>query len=56
VTLKYRALAVSLADEDLWFWIGEHDVYDGILSYLRFPLPSGLVYPSRRGRVSGQSA
>jgi len=32
VTLKYRALAVRLADEYLWFWIGEHDVYDGILS------------------------
>jgi hypothetical protein len=28
VTLKYRALAVKLSDEYLWFWIGEHNVYD----------------------------
>ncbi len=28
VTLKYRALAVRLADECVWFWIGEHNVYD----------------------------
>lgn len=32
VTLKYRALAVRLADEYLWFWIGEHNVYDAIVS------------------------
>ena len=32
VTLKYRALAVRLADEYLWFWIGEHNVYDSIIS------------------------
>jgi len=32
VTLKYRALAVRLADEYLWFWIGEHNVYDAIIS------------------------
>ena len=30
VTLKYRALAVKLADEYVWFWIGEHDVYDAL--------------------------
>jgi len=28
VTLKYRALAVKLPTEYLWFWIGEHSVYD----------------------------
>ena len=28
VTLKYRALAVKLPDEYVWFWIGEHNVYD----------------------------
>jgi hypothetical protein len=32
VTLKYRALAVRLADEYLWFWSGEHNVYDAIIS------------------------
>ncbi len=32
VTLKYRALAVRLADEYVWFWIGEHDVYDAMIS------------------------
>jgi hypothetical protein len=32
VTLKYRALAIKLADEYLWFWIGEHNVYDSIVS------------------------
>jgi hypothetical protein len=30
VTLKYRALAIKLSDEYVWFWIGEHDVYDAI--------------------------
>ncbi len=25
VTLKYRTLAVKLADEYVWFWIGEHN-------------------------------
>jgi hypothetical protein len=30
VTLKYRALAVKLPDEYLWFWIGEHNVYDAL--------------------------
>ena len=28
VTLKYRALAVKLSGEYLWFWIGQHNVYD----------------------------
>jgi hypothetical protein len=28
VTLKYRALAVRLADEYIWFWIGEQNVND----------------------------
>jgi hypothetical protein len=32
VTLKYRALAVKLPDEYLWFWIGEHDVYDAFIN------------------------
>ena len=31
VTLKYRALAVKLPDEYLWFWIGEHNVYDVLI-------------------------
>jgi hypothetical protein len=31
VTLKYRALAVKLPDEYLWFWIGEHNVYDALI-------------------------
>jgi hypothetical protein len=32
VTLKYRALAVKLPDEYVWFWIGEHDVYDAFIN------------------------
>jgi hypothetical protein len=32
VTLKYRALAVRLADEYIWFWIGEHNVHGAIIS------------------------
>ena len=28
VTLKYRTLAVKLPTEYLWFWIGQHNVYD----------------------------
>jgi hypothetical protein len=28
VTLKYRAMAVKLANEFVWFWIGEPNVYD----------------------------
>lgn len=31
VTLKYRALAVKLANEYVWFWIGEHNVYDALI-------------------------
>jgi hypothetical protein len=27
VTLKYRALAVKEPNEYVWFWIGEHNVY-----------------------------
>jgi len=28
VTLKYRALAFKDQDEFVWFWIGEHNMYD----------------------------
>jgi hypothetical protein len=28
VTLQYRALAIKLPDEYLWFWIGDHNVYE----------------------------
>jgi len=31
VTLKYRALAVKVDDEYVWFWIGEHDIYEGMI-------------------------
>jgi hypothetical protein len=31
VTLKYRALAVKVDDEYVWFWIGEHDIYDDMI-------------------------
>jgi hypothetical protein len=31
VTLKYRVLAVKLSDEHVWFWIGEHNVYDAVI-------------------------
>jgi len=31
VTLRYRALAVKLPGEYLWFWIGEHNVYDVLI-------------------------
>jgi hypothetical protein len=31
VTLKYRALAFRLADEYVWFWIGQHNVYDALI-------------------------
>jgi hypothetical protein len=27
----YRALAVKLPDECVWFWIGEHNVYDVLI-------------------------
>ncbi len=32
ITLKYRALAIKLPEEFLWFWIGEHGVYDELIS------------------------
>ena len=32
VSLKYRALAVKLLDEYVWFWIGDHNVYDTLIS------------------------
>ena len=31
VTLKYRTLAVKLDGEYVWFWIGEHNVYDSFI-------------------------
>jgi hypothetical protein len=31
VTRRYRALAIKLTNEYLWFWIGVHDAYDTIL-------------------------
>ena len=31
ITLKYRALALKLPGEYLWFWIGEHRVYDALI-------------------------
>ena len=31
VTLKYRALAIKLPDGYVWFWIGEHSVYDALI-------------------------
>ncbi len=31
VNLKYRALAVKLPDGYLWYWIGEHAVYDAMI-------------------------
>ncbi len=31
VTLRYRALAIKLNDEYLWFWIGEHAAYDSLI-------------------------
>jgi hypothetical protein len=32
ISLKYRALAIRLPEEFLWFWIGEHGVYDEMVS------------------------
>lgn len=32
ITQKYRALAVRLHDDFLWFWIGEHDEYEERIS------------------------
>lgn len=31
ITLKYRALAIKLPDQYLWFWIGEHSIYDTLV-------------------------
>jgi mRNA-degrading endonuclease RelE of RelBE toxin-antitoxin system len=31
VTLKYRALALKVDDDYVWFWIGEHDLYEGMI-------------------------
>jgi hypothetical protein len=31
ITLKYRALAVRVDDDYVWFWIGEHSVYDRLM-------------------------
>lgn len=32
VTLNYRALALQREDGFLWFWIGDHQSYDEIIS------------------------
>lgn len=32
VTLNYRALALKRADGYLWFWIGDHNTYDSLIS------------------------
>ncbi len=32
VTLRYRALAIKFDDSYLWFWIGEHNDYEAIIS------------------------
>ena len=32
VTLNYRALAVKRTDGYLWFWIGDHNTYDSLIS------------------------
>jgi hypothetical protein len=31
VTLNFRALAVKESAEYLWFWIGDHDVYEVLI-------------------------
>jgi hypothetical protein len=31
VTEKYRALALRLPGEYVWFWIGQHAVYDALI-------------------------
>jgi hypothetical protein len=31
VTLNYRALAVKISTAYIWYWIGEHDVYDVLI-------------------------
>jgi hypothetical protein len=32
VTLKHRALAIKRGDGYLWFWIGDHEAYDRMIS------------------------
>jgi mRNA-degrading endonuclease RelE of RelBE toxin-antitoxin system len=32
VTLNYRAIAIKRPDGYLWFWIGDHDTYDSLIS------------------------
>jgi mRNA-degrading endonuclease RelE of RelBE toxin-antitoxin system len=32
VTLNYRALAIRRAEGYLWFWIGDHQTYESLLS------------------------
>jgi len=32
VTLNYRALAIKRPDGCLWFWIGDHETYDSLIS------------------------
>jgi hypothetical protein len=32
VTLNYRALAIKQADAYLWFWIGDHQTYNTLIS------------------------
>ncbi len=32
VTLSYRALAMRRKDGYLWFWIGDHTVYEALIS------------------------
>ena len=32
VTLKYRALAIKRKHGYLWFWIGDHEAYDQLIS------------------------
>jgi mRNA-degrading endonuclease RelE of RelBE toxin-antitoxin system len=31
VTRKYRALAAKDENDYVWFWIGEHDIYDDLI-------------------------
>lgn len=31
VTRKYRALAVKVDDDYVWFWIGEHEEYEDLI-------------------------
>lgn len=31
VTLKYRALAVKIGEDYVWFWIGEHNAYEAVI-------------------------